>query len=207
MSKLFAVLALVFTSFFAQASLIVSPVSITTNMGNGFSGNIQNVINKSGLDTLFVSGVTNFNTYNPSAVSIQNVAEAQWWSAANVTSGFIDFDLGFTYLIKSLALWNDNFIFGVRDFRVFVSNQADFSASTLVGSFTANYDQLLGQEFDSTDTTARYVRFQVLNTYSYSANLNEVAFEVDAAQSVTEPGSLVFMFAGIFALLVGRRFF
>jgi hypothetical protein len=51
--------------------------------------------------------------------------------------GFIDFDLGASYDLRNLVLWNEDFA-GIKDFSVFTSNNANFIGFNAAGSFTAN---------------------------------------------------------------------
>jgi len=186
-----------------QAGVILSPTAVTTDMGNRFSGNIANTINQSFLANPFISGVTDFDTYNPSSQTISNNGSDQWWSSQGVTTGVTDFDLGESYNVSRLAFWNANLNFGMRDFRVLIDDNAAFSSATVMGSFTATFVQNnTGQVFDLADATGRYVRFEHLTTYSNSSNINEVAFDVSGGvNAVPEPSSLAVF--GIVACGVG----
>ncbi|BEU05078.1 hypothetical protein OAG1_38780 [Agarivorans sp. OAG1] len=194
------------TNLSAQAGVILSAVDVSTNMGTRFAGDINNTIDQSGLNTTFVSGVTDFDTYNPSSQSVINTAPNQWWGATD-TLGYTDFDLGAVYNLHRFALWNANFIFGVKDFRVLIDDNAAFSSALDLGSFTANFDQATGQVFDLLDGIGRYVRIEHLSIHSNSSNINEVAFDVSSFSPVTsvpEPSTLA-IFGLAFAGLMFRR--
>ncbi|GAB1623909.1 hypothetical protein AAOGI_39590 [Agarivorans albus] len=194
------------TNLSAQAGVILSAVDVSTNMGTRFAGDINNTIDQSGLNSTFVSGVTDFDTYNPSSQSVINTAPHQWWGATD-TLGYTDFDLGAVYNLHRFALWNANFIFGVKDFRVLIDDNAAFSSALDLGSFTANFDQATGQVFDLLDGVGRYVRIEHLSIHSNSSNINEVAFDVSSFSPVTsvpEPSTLA-IFGLAFAGLMFRR--
>jgi hypothetical protein len=201
MKKIIAI-ALLFVGFQANAGVIISPTGVSTNMGNSFSGNISNIIAQSGPINPWLSGVTDYNAYNPSSQQTTNNSGEQWWGAAGAL-GRIDFDLGGQFLVQTLALWNPNTIFGVMDFDVLISDNATFSSSTNVGSFTSNFSQNFGLEFDLVDTVGSFVRFNVTSVYGGRANLSEVAFE--AAAAVPEPSIIALFALGIFGIGFANR--
>ena len=192
----------------ANAGLIISATDVTTNMGNNFSGDIKNTIDQSGLNTNFISGVTDFDTYNPTSQTITNTGPDQWWGAAGVL-GVTDFDLGATYNLSRLALWNANFIHGIKDFKVFIDDNAAFSGATDIGTFSANFSQSTGQVFDLTDSVGRYVRIEHLSIHGVSSNFNEIAFDVTShnttpSASVPEPSTLAIFALGVIGIASRR---
>ena len=187
-----------------DAGVILSPTSVTTDMGNRFMGAIGNTIDQSGLVTPFTSGVTDFDVYAPTSTSTQNASGHQWWGALN-TLGVTDFDLGATYNVARLAFWNANAFFGMNQFRVLIDDNAAFSSATDMGTFNAAFNQPLGQVFDLTDGTGRYVRFEHLSTHSSSSNMGEVAFDVSSAASIPEPGSFAILVVAAIGVAFNRR--
>ena len=101
-------------------------------------------------------------------------------------TGNIDFSLGGSYTIDSLAIWNflatDNST--LKNFTLIASNDASFDTYTTLGSFsaTAPGDSIYSvpaETFSFTATTASYVRMEITSNFGSIAytGFGEAAFE------------------------------
>jgi hypothetical protein len=211
----------------AAASVILSPVAITSNTMGTFCGSCfydqNDMINQHGLLTPFVSGVTDFDSYM--ALDPQHTTSDggyEWFSPEGVMSGSLTFDLGALYAVDRVAAWADEFAgFGTTN----VYTSLDGIIFSLVGTFTpTNHPSLPdgGANHYGADvasllvTQARYVRFDILGPQTprlYDGlGIGEVAFSVTSpdAAPVPEPESLVLIATGLGLLgvtLVGRHHF
>lgn len=189
----------------------------------------NSVIDQSGLTMGYVDGVTDFATYIAQAPAHDSTGPDDYFAGFSPSPDRpIDFDLGASFGILQLALWN--YPLGSRgailDFEVYTANTVDFLDAMLVGSFTALNDgggeflpQMNGvQVFDLLDTNARYLRIRVLTsvdldevfdlTNSFTLfGLSEVAFDTGPVSSteIPEPGTVTLMLTGLGALILRRR--
>ena len=105
-------------SFMAEptpAQFVLSPIAVVATNITTYNETISatNLINQSGIETPFVSGVTVFNTYfaDPFRM-LANSGDGgtnNWQSEVAFDlgyQGYIDFDLGAVYQINKLAIWN-----------------------------------------------------------------------------------------------------
>src|SRR5689334_7995051 len=121
-----SIAALVVCGSAAKAELILQPVSTSTNMGTFGTGHAaSNAINQGGLSASYTSQVTDFDTYlagNPTHNTINN----DWISSVGALTGHFDFDLGGSFVIQSMALWNlgGNNGSNLRSFNLLASNDA-----------------------------------------------------------------------------------
>ena len=95
----------------ATASVILSPTAVVGNtMGTGVNGgSTANIINQTGLSSGFVSGVTDFSAYLATGPIHETNDEFNAWAGENgPVLGDLDFDLGSTFLLSSLALWSQS---------------------------------------------------------------------------------------------------
>jgi hypothetical protein len=189
-----------------MAGLILDPTAVSTNMGT-FSGNINNVINQSGQNPAYISGVTDFTSYTASATATPATASDLWTSGDGATTGNVDFTLGGSYEIDAFAIWalistnGDN----IGDFTLLASNDASFTTTTTLGSFTPTYSRgspIPATVVTFTPTTASYVRLEITsNNGGPDAGFNEAAFEFEPSP---EPSSLLMAGFGI-ASVLGHR--
>lgn len=203
-----------------RAGLILSPQTIIRNdFGGGSPFFIENTINQAALSpgSSFISGVDDFSTYiagNPTHLSNNDSSGDAWFGdfALSSYSGFIDFDLGSVYTIERLAFFSNPFR-AFTSVSVQTSNDATFSVFAAVGSFVPFYNNDANtsapvQDIDLTDTSARYVRFDIAGFNSLYPSMGEVAFDVNSGvAAVPEPSSLA-MFgigAGVMGLVSIRR--
>ena len=190
--------------------VILSPVAIDdTDLGeySSVQAPLGNMINHTGLQKPFTSGITSFDTYfDFGAIPYGEILYSNNWQSAVDFSlplqGYVDFDLGGSYAIDRLALWNVS----LEDIRVQVSSTSGgpwtevgaYSLPSHVNYFsTYPYDVLdLGGPHD-----ASFVRIQVdsahllspFDTFTY-AIVGEVAV---GAITVPEPETWAMLLAGI----------
>jgi hypothetical protein len=186
----------------AVAGLVLAPVAVVNNeLGQLNSDNypISHVYDQTGLSSGYTGGVTDFATYIAGAPTHEYTVISTWLSSNGSTTGDIDFDLGATYTMTQLALW-DRFSSSdddINEFTVFASADSNFTTSTNVGTFnlgdpagplTARPVQL----FDLSDSVGRYLRLRIVSNQGSSTytGLGELALEVNAA-STPEPASLM----------------
>ena len=199
----------------ANAGLITSAVSVTTNMGTNSSTLLANLNNQSGLSTGYASGVDDFATYlatNPTHTSVHGAD----WGSSSSTTGHVDFDLGTSMSVVNIALWNwslQGFSLidrAVTSLQVFTSNDVTFNtgvtdhgvfAITVPGVAATN-----AQELNLTQSNAQYVRLDILaNNGGSPTALGEVAFDIEPSAAVPEPTNLALLPLGIAAFGVVRR--
>ncbi|MEL7496534.1 MAG: discoidin domain-containing protein [Planctomycetota bacterium] len=185
-----------------DAGTIVGTNVATHAPGTAYS--IEHAINQSGLSAGYTSGVTDFSSYfasNPThAVSGVNT---HFLGITN--GGYVDFDLGQTYNLSSIAVWNwhnSQGNVGVTDIQVFKSNDDTFSTLSSIGDFdfSVNGSTTAQLRQFSIPTSARFIRLDIANSgFANRPGFGELAFG-----AVPEPSSFL-MFALGFAGLAGRR--
>ncbi len=206
-----ALATLVFLPVAAHAAAILQPLSASTNMGEFFLGN--RAINKSGLSRTYTSLVTDFDAFIAlSPTASHGNGTNIWGSTLGVRSGNFDLNLGGTFLVSGMAFWN---LVGdassVRQFNLLADSDASFGNPVNLGLFTAS--NVLGsgattsaQVFTFPQTTAAFIRIQILNTWSPTSDhtaFNEVAFK---ATAVPAPEPTAACLLGLGALgLASRR--
>ncbi|WP_334061815.1 PEP-CTERM sorting domain-containing protein [Alteromonas genovensis] len=208
---LFALIVLSTSS--AQASVILSPISVVSNTLGNFDGNItaENLINQTGLSLNFTSGLTDFSTYiasNPTHADSSTSPGPGWASINNdVLSGTLVFDLGATYALNKFVLWGDVDTQTVGLFSLDISDDISFGAFSTLGGGTGTVSTTGTADIFTLSTfSGRYVRWNIFGNLGASnlVQAGEIAFEANAVieNEVPEPATL-----GIFglALLAIRR--
>ncbi|MFT4663045.1 MAG: hypothetical protein ACI9AT_002131 [Ulvibacter sp.] len=164
---------------------VINPVSASTTLTAQFGSSLDNTINGAGLDVFpSLSGTHGMTTPNDTYY-------------ATLETGSIDFDLGGSYLVDGLALWNANApgpgATGIQG--VLISSSTDGVTYTPIADAPDTFSQVMGatspaEQFSFGEVTASYIRFDVLSNYGDPGNLvafAEVAFSgVPAPLSVTE---------------------
>ena len=193
----------------ANGAAIVAPFSASTNMGELFLA--SRAINKSGLSRTYTSQVTDFDTYiatNPTAA--HGNGTNIWGSALGVRSGNFDLNLGGTFRVSAMVLWN---LLGdpssIREFTLLADNDASFGSAVNLGTFTASNTLGAGantgaQVFTFPETSAAFIRLQILNTWSAGSDhaaFNEVAFKA----TVPEPTISWLLGLSLPAIALGSR--
>ena len=168
----------------ARADAIVSPTAVLQNTLGTFAfippNSIDFTHDGSGVPA-FDSGVTDFDAYmsaNPihAAFGPTNA----WASLSGVLTGIIDYDLGGSYAISKIALWNqdEGARQGIGSFTIFTSTNPAFVGAFNAGSFVATDTSRAGQAFSLSPSFGQYVRLQI-NSNSGApgvTTLGEIAF-------------------------------
>lgn len=175
----------------------------------------DNLINQIGLSSGFTSQVTDFDSFLTDTVHYNTCGSTcgVWGSDTPVSLPLnLDFDLGGSFSISSLGLWNYGTAdVGVNDFTLYASNDASFSSATNLGTFSAlSLDTTLNQgqvfTFDSIETS--YIRMTITSTggSTHQVALGEVVFEIaDPEAEIPEPTSLFLIGLGLLGLSFARK--
>lgn len=199
----------------AQAGVILQPASASSPTATIFAqGSPTNTIDQSGLSVGYTSGVTDFDTYIASTPTHDSSLIATLWLADPLVGSIVDldFNLGGSYAIESMAFWNrgSNHISNTRAFQMLVADNAAFTGATVIGNYVVNpntgpFPAVPAEVFTFASTTARYVRLRIDVSEDSEVRVGEVAFEVTAQQTVPEPGTPALVLACGLALLAVRR--
>lgn len=192
-SIILAVTVIALTSVAGADVIREASAVIRNDPGNGI-GSIAGYIDQSGLQTNYVSGTTDFDTYDPTSVANTGFGSAHWFGT-QFQSGITDFDLGVSDVVTRVATWTfpqptDNQT-GV--FEVYVSDDPTFSTAGALGTYTildnGSGSQAFGQVFDIPDTQGRYVRIDHILPIGSGTFVGggEIAFATTSA--VPEPAT------------------
>lgn len=197
-----------------HGATVVSPTAVITNSMGNFNPlyGIDNLINSS-VTVPFVSGVTDFAEYQTAAVGSTDSGDS-WTATSGAGLGMITLDLGQEYSLKAMLIWNEvagGPGRGVKDFRVEIDDNVDFTSPTQIySSSLANVPQLQVRggiayvENPALPVISRYVRFEILSTHGNSTtpSFKEIAFAVDP---VPEPSSALLVLVSAGAAVARRR--
>lgn len=202
-----------------SAGVILSPISVIGNtMGeNGSTYRVSYTIDQSGLSAAFASGVTDFSTYiggGPTHGNTSGVGDIGWASGRlGSLPGHIDYDLGANFNILQVAIWPEDTLGIISGITLFTADNPSFIGAVNVGTFAVSDPPddvpVSAQVFDLTDSSGRYVRFQIDSVVANAldiAVLSEIAFDVTANNhAVPEPGTLALLGLSLAGLAVSRR--
>ena len=204
-----AIVSSVLLTLDAHGAAILSPSGALTDMGEVFAA--SRTRNQSGLSAGFTSAVTDFDTYTAAnRTAFHGNGTNTWGSTLGIRAGNFDFNLGGTYLVTAMAFWN---LIGdpssVRQFSLLLDDNPSFSSPVVFGAFTASNTLGTGantalQVFTIPETTASYVRLQIMNTWSEDSThttFNEAAFRVTPTP---EPSSSILLLFGALSFLRRR---
>jgi len=158
----------------ARAGVMLSPAQVLgTDLGTyDPTVPLENMINQSGLDKPFTSGVTDFDAYfSTGAPAYGQGGVGNWQSDYSFNlplMGYVDFDLGAVYMIDRVAVWNRSLETGQ-----FLVSQTLGGPMEVAGSFTLlnrlNFPFSYLPEIVELDepVQARYVRIEIDSTYKF----------------------------------------
>ena len=104
-----------FVALPVSGQFLLSPVTVTTAIQSfNDTVSVTNLINQSGIETPFTSGVTPFDPYfantTPAPFANSGSGGVNNWQSTTAFDlgyqGYLDFDLGASYQINKLAIWN-----------------------------------------------------------------------------------------------------
>jgi len=187
----------------SHAELMLQPVSATAQLPMGeFSSLFADgfLVDKSGLSVNYSTGddLAGYLALNPVGVN----GGGTWASTNGNPTGNIDFDLGGSFSVAKMVLWNfaPNHVYNIVGFDLLADDNSAFSSPTSLGSFTA--DQSIGsaaEVFSFAPTSASFIRMSITSNGGASfTRVYEVAFATSSAAAVPEPSS--FAILGIVAL-------
>ena len=193
-----------------DADFILSPAGVTSP--EVFTqGLLEQTIDQSGI-TPFTSGETDFDIYAPATVSALDSIFASGVfggptkaELSSTSPGEIALDLGGVFNVTRLAYWQTGGNSSLSAVTIYSDTDDDFT-----NGFTANLgsfspaDSLLGNVFDVTDSTTRYLQFQWTDIHPSVSSFRGGLGEFAVAVSVPEPGSAV-LYIGVLAMCVLRR--
>jgi hypothetical protein len=164
----------------AQAIEVILGSTATTALSAIGGSNVANITNQSGLSAAYTSGVTDFDAYVATTTNLSPAPSNFFLFNAN--SGVVTFNLGASYTLNALALWQ--FAAGtttsVRGFNLYADTDADTSnLGTSLGSFNAiNSATPIGaQVFNFSATPTQFIQLEITsNGNSINTGLGEVAF-------------------------------
>ena len=174
----------------ALAVSIVQPTTVVAQSPLGPGQTINNLINQSGLETTYTSGVTDFDAYTTNlSLSEHNSSflANRWTSELFETLGDIDFDLGGPHDVSRIAVWllgGDNNQ-QPKNFTLLADDDPAFSSPTVVGNYAlakfgiGSTSSVRAQTYTFAATEARYMRMTVTSTQAPGQPfimMGEVAF-------------------------------
>ncbi|KGJ89524.1 PEP-CTERM sorting domain-containing protein [Colwellia psychrerythraea] len=195
----------------ANATLIQAN-TISTNMGAiNPSFLIQDVINPNGLSALYVSGLTDFDSYV--AGTTHSVAFEQWISSENIVTGIISFDFGGNVSLNAMALWNSSWggsggAIAVNQFELLFDNDNNFGNGVIgsLGVFNATNtnNPHPSEVFNFASTSLQFLHMNIQSNHgaiSYSGFADVVFRSTD----MPEPTSLALFGLSLFGLVFFRK--
>jgi hypothetical protein len=164
----------------AQGAVVLSPVAVVGSSLASYNASTpyENMINRSGIDDPFVSGSTDFGTYFAEfGKPFGNANYTNNWQSElsfNLPlTGYLDFDLGDSYTIDRIALWN----ISLKDITIELYEDLD-GPGEVAGEFvlTRNVNSPFSYRVELLTLDApvrgRYLKLNILSTYTYSPGDN-----------------------------------
>lgn len=193
----------------ASGATMIQPQSVSFD-STLFSTSYQltNLINQDGLSSAYVHRETDYEEYLGLDATQASNPLTQYAVMAIGNQVTFEFDLGEAYELSHILLWNGPSSASTRvaSFAVSISNQANFSTSTNLGTYNSSPDaahpvSVEGFELAQTGE-GRYVRIVTTNAGGANTLIGEIAF---AGTAVPEPGVVALGSLGLLGFLRRRR--
>lgn len=195
----------------AQSAVMIQPTSITSATPLfGTSYQLTNLINKDGLSTSYVSGVTDLATYLATAPTQASNPLTQYAVLSDATSVIYEMDLGLNYDLSHVILWNapSSATNRISSFTVSVSSSPTFATLQNLGTFSSSPSAahpVVAESFILTPGQGRYVRLAVANSGGTRTLVGEVAFAGASVPAVPEPSTALTTLGMLASSLLLRR--
>lgn len=208
-------IAAISTAGVASASTIISAVGATVDVGGSIApSDINDTFNQNGLSANYTSGLTDFDSFVASTTHTLTFVGFEWFSEQNVTDAQVTYDLGASFSIDALALWNEEFSgIGTLDLSVSNDNLSFTNIATGLNPTNNPLNADYGADvFSFAATSFQFIRFNMSNCPQPNAQFNgcsigEVAFRSAAVPPVPVPAGLPLILTGLagFGLLRRKR--
>jgi PEP-CTERM motif len=166
----------------------------------------SHIIDESGLSSLFITRVTDYDTYvagNPTPPTHAFISATNGWASPTSFAGkFIEFDLENVYSIMSFALWTQSNTSAVNSFTLSSAMDQNFTQGvTNLGTFNAAMG--LSVQTFTVSGIGEFVKLQINSGHgATTVNIGEVAFDVNV---VPEPTGLALIGIGLGGIGLVRR--
>ena len=210
-----SLLTLLATVGVVGADVLVSPAAVVETNPADYDGTVPavNMINQSGLDKPFTSGVTDVDSYFGSLpvpyaqANYANNWQGQIWYTPDPGDGFLLLDMGSSQPLTGLVIWNRS----LRDVTIGVGD-APGGPFTPVATFTLADRQAFSFSYEAETIDfaevheARYLRIEIDSIYLIgNFGFGYPAVGEVAATVVPEPAAWTLLLIGAARLLRRRR--
>lgn len=210
---LLATLALIAVQNPAEAGIIRSPTAAVAASGSLF-GSPNDTINQSGLSSGFTSGVTDFDTYDPTNVSHAGGFSGVWISGNGFLTPpqFMTYDLGSSFAIERVAFWQQGGTGSqINAFEIFADDDGSpvDDLGTSIGAFNPTMGTTFGQVFNITDVSTQFLHMRITSGQHGTSTRPAIGeFAVDqtvASTPVPEPSTYALFLTGLAAVGIMNR--
>ena len=162
------------------AGTILQPAGVTVHLPLTENRPAVELINQSGLSSGYSSLIDDFNEYTAGFPMHADRFTGKWQTETDFTlPGNIDFDLGRSFTVSAMALWNTDDRNAVDRFTVLADDNRAFSSPEILGEFTAR-EILTPQVFEFIPVHASHLRMTITAADGDRVRIGEVAFNVVA---------------------------